>query len=124
MKNDKKLIEIINEFPTILYNIKTQLMKKSTDHILDASSYSRPISLLAVANPDLLLLNLDLPGTTAIEIVGTSMQENMAIKLGMITSNPRAYYMSLCSTFSADYLIENGLNLEMVPEAISRQQLN
>lgn len=123
MKNEKKVIEVINKFPAILYEIKMILNQDHADHILDASAYSRPGSLMKITAPDMMLLNLGLSRTTSIEIVGEHLQENMTMKLGMITTNPRAYYMSLCSTLSHSYFID-GLSLEFIPEAISKLQLN
>jgi hypothetical protein len=123
MSKEKKVIEVINKFPVNLSNIKMMLDPEHTDHILDASLYSQPVSLIAVANPDILLLNLNLPAGSAIEIVGEHMQDNLEMKTGMITNNSGAFYMSLCRTLSSEYFIE-GLSLELVPGALSKKQLN
>jgi hypothetical protein len=124
MKNQKKLIVIINKFPKILYMITKTLRDENVDFILDASDYPQPVSLLRVAFPDHLLLNLKLHAKQAIELIGENLADSMDIKKGMITGNPKAYYMSLCSTFSSNYAIENYLDLELIPDAISKQQLN
>jgi len=124
MKNEKKVIEIIDQFPAILYSLKTRLKRQeNTDYILDASNYSKPVALLNVATPDILLLNLR-PGKACIDLLDREMQNNSGIGLGMITGNPKAYYMSLCSTLSEEYLIDKSLDLECIPEAVSKQQLN
>ena len=66
MKNKKRVIEVITEFPVILYTLKTQRLEEPADYILDASNDSQPTNLLTVANQDSLLLNLKLPFTAAI----------------------------------------------------------
>jgi DNA-binding NarL/FixJ family response regulator len=124
MKNQKKLIVIINEFPKILYMITQTLKDETVDFILDASRYHQPVSLLRIAAPDNLLLNVGLPAEQAIKITGKNMEDGMDITKGMITSNAKAYYMSLCRTFSAVYAIDNSLDLELIPDAISKRQLN
>jgi predicted nucleotide-binding protein (sugar kinase/HSP70/actin superfamily) len=124
MKNQKKLIVIISKFPKILYMITKTLRDETVDFILDASKFSQPVSLLRITNPDNLLLNLGLSSGQAIELVGKNMSESMQIKKGMIIGNPKAYYMSLCSTFISDYAIERNLDIELIPGAISKQQLN
>ena len=124
MKNQKKLIVIINKFPKILYMITKTLRDENVDFILDASNYHQPVPLLRIACPDNLLLNLGLPAEQAIEITGKNMADGMEIKKGMITGNAKAYYMSLCSTFSSNYAIDKYLDLELIPDAISRQRLN
>ena len=124
MKNQKKLMVIINKFPKILYMITKTLRDENVDFILDASDYPQPVSLLRVAFPDHLLLNVGLPAKQAIELIGENLGDSMDIKKGMITGNPQAYYMSLCSTFNSNYAIDKYLDLELIPEAISKQQLN
>ena len=124
MNNQKKFIVIISEFPKVLNTITTMLKDDKVDFILDASRYSRPVSLLRVAQPDNVLLRLNLSSKQAIQLTGKNLSENMEMTKGMITGNPKAYYMSLCSTFWNNYDIEENLDLELIPEAISRQQLN
>ena len=79
MKNQKKLIVIINKFPKILYVITRALKQEDVDYILDASNYSQPVPLLTIAYPDELLLNLKLPCKEAIELIGREMQNSMEI---------------------------------------------
>ena len=124
MKNQKKFIVIINKFPKILYMITKTLRDENVDFILDASSYPQPVSLLRIAFPDNLLLNLKLSSTQAIQLTGKNLSDSMEIRKGMITDNLKAYYMSLCSTFSSNYAIDKYLDLELIPDAISKQQLN
>ncbi len=124
MKNQKKLIVIINEFPTILYMITRMLQNKDEDYILDASQFAQPVSLLTITQPDELLLNLKLPRKEALKLMEGDMQDNLEINQGMITSNPRAYYMDLCRSLSSYYFVDNFIELELLPGAISGQQLN
>ena len=123
MKN-KKIIEVINQFPKTLKNIKGMISEENVDYILDASGYSQPVSLLAQVSPDMLVLNLKLPGNAAINLVGSNMQDSMDLKMGMITSNPHAFYISLCTTLDSAYFIDSSSILELIPEIVSKQQLN
>jgi len=123
MKN-KKIIEVINRFPQTLNNIKGMTREENVDYILDASGYSKPVSLLAQVSPDMLVLNLKLPANAAINLIGSNMQDSMDLKMGMITSNPRAFYISLCTTLDSAYFIDSSSILELIPEMISKQQLN
>ncbi|MGZ4035253.1 MAG: hypothetical protein ACXVP4_10350 [Bacteroidia bacterium] len=104
--------------------ITKMLKDDKVDFILDASRYPKPISLLRIAFPDNLMLNLKLHVKQAIEMVGKNLSENMEMQRGMITASPKAYYMSLCSTFRSNYFIDNHLDLELIPDTISKQQLN
>jgi hypothetical protein len=124
MSNRKKIIEIVNKFPKILTNIKSILSEENVDYILDASGYSNPASLITEVAPDSLLLNLKLSSNAAINLMGENMQDSMDLKMGMITSNARAFYMSLCSTFTSEYLIDKSCHIVLIPEIVSRRQLN
>ena len=124
MKNQKKLIVIINEFPTILYMITRMLQNENEDYILDASQFAHTVSLLTIAQPEELLLNLKLPRKEALKLIEGDMQNNFEINQGMITSDPRAYYMDLCRSLSSHYFVDNFIELELIPDTISNQQLN
>ena len=124
MKNEKKSIVIINKFPTILYMITRMLNKENEDYILDASEFSQPVSLLTITQPDELLLNINLSTGEALKLIEKDMEDNLGINQGMITRNPRAYYMDLCRSLRSDYFVDKYLDLELIPEAVSKQQLN
>ena len=100
------------------------ISEENVDYILDASGFSQPVSLLAQVSPDMLVLNLKLPGNAAINLVGSNMQDSMDLKMGMITSNARAFYISLCTTLDSAYFIDRSSTLELIPEIVSKQQLN
>ena len=123
MKNPK-LIEIIDKFPTILYRLR-QMMKsrKNVDYILDASDYVNPVSLLKIIGPDILLLTIR-PAKSCVDLLGKEMQNNYGSETGMITSDPTTYYMSLCSTLNEEYIADKSIDLELMPQTVSRLQLN
>ena len=112
MKNKKKVIEVITEFPVILYTLKTDRREEATDYILDASNYAQPTNLLTVANPDCLLLNLKLPFTSAIEIVNNAMEESNYLKVGMIVKDQTTFYERLCASFAKDYLVDSNVEVK------------
>ena len=100
------------------------LNEVNVDYILDASNFPQPVSLLARVSPDILLLNMKMRCNEAINLVASNMQEDADLRTAMITSSISAFYMSLCSTLGSQYYIHRCTNLEVIPETISRQQLN
>jgi len=124
MNNQKKLIVIINEFPASLSQLTDMLQDDRVDFILDASKFRKPVSLMRVAQPDCLLLNVHLTPKDAVILSGRSLSASAENKTAMITGNVSAYYMSLCNTFSGGYRIENGMDFEMIPGVVAKQQLN
>jgi len=123
MKN-KKIIEVINRFPQTLKDIRRMTSEENVDYILDASGYSQPMSLLAQVSPDLLVLNLRLSRNAAINLVGSNMQDCVDLKMGMITRDASAFYISLCNTLDSAYFIDRSFSLESISETVSKQQLN
>lgn len=124
MQNQKKTVVIINDFPKIIYEINSLLQEPNTDFVIDACDYPRPLALLSVAFPDMLILNLDLSKKSSAEYASAEIEANAEINRGMIIANTHIYYMSLCSTFQAEYCVSNTMDLEMLPGLIERQQLN
>jgi len=86
------------------------LSEENVDYILDASGYSNPASLIMEVAPDSLLLNVKLSSNAAINLMEKICRQH-GFKNGMITSNARAFYMSLCSTFTSEYLIDKSCHL-------------
>ena len=107
MKNDKKVIEIINTFPTDLVGIKAVLRRDHADHILDASTYPHASFLMAIAEPEAVFLNLKLTSNEAVKVVGYNMESSYSIKVAMITSAPYIYCMSVRKYLETDFVIEN-----------------
>ena len=129
MKNRKKIIGTINDFPQfpqILNEIETALLQGNGDYILvlDGTNYSDSISLLDVIVPDVLLLNLKLANEEAIKMNDVYMEKTNEMRLGMITSDPGTYYVSLCSTLGTHYHISNPIDVESIAAGISKRQLN
>lgn len=124
MNNPKKTIAVINRFPEIIFEINPMLHQPNVDYILNASDYPKPLALLAVTFPDMLMLNIDLPRRSAISLMADDMTNNPDISRGMIISNAHVYYMSLCSTLNEEYRIGKGTNLELLPGIIEQQQMN
>lgn len=129
MKNKKKIIGTINDlpqFPKILNEIETMLLQEMGDYILvlDGTTYSDSISLLDIVIPDILLLNLKLPTKEAIKLNDRYLEDSPEMRLGIITSQPSIYYVSLCSTLSSHYSISNPHDVELIATDVSRQQLN
>ncbi len=124
MQNQKKTIVIINNFPKIIYEINPLLHQQGADFVLDACDYPRPLALLAVAFPDMLMLNLNLSKKSSTDYASSELQVNSEINRAMITTNAQVYYMSLCSTFKTDYAVSNQIDLELLPQLVERQQLN
>lgn len=59
MKNQKKVIEIINQFLSLLCTLKKILKSgNNVDYILDASDHHQPVALPKVAGPDILLVRI------------------------------------------------------------------
>lgn len=111
MKNDKKVIEIIDTFPADLADIRAVLRQDNADHILDASTYLRASFLMTIAEPEAVFLNLKLTSNEAVKVVGYNMESSYAIKVAMITSAPFIYCMSVRKYLENDFVIENPIIL-------------
>jgi DNA-binding NarL/FixJ family response regulator len=129
MKNKRMIIGTITElpqFPKILNEIETMLVQEIGDYIivLDGTNYADSVSLLDIVIPDILLLNLKLSREEAIEVNRSYMEKSPEISLGIITDDPSAYYVSLCSTLGSHYAIEKPYDVESISAGVARQQLN
>lgn len=120
----KRIIHVINKFPSIFFQINIGSRRDKSNFILDASDYPRPLELLALTNPDTLLLNLKLKGEAAIDMVNAGIPDYAEMKIGMITRNQGVYYTSLCSTLDEEYFPDRSNDIHVMPPELYQKHLN
>ena len=120
----KKNIRVIDKFPSVFFQINIGSRRDKSNFILDASDYPRPLELLALTNPDTLLLNLKVKSEAAIDMVTADIPDYAEMKIGMITRNRGVYYTSLCSTLDEEYFPDRSKDIHVMPLELYQQQLN
>ncbi|HRF18399.1 MAG TPA: response regulator, partial [Chitinophagaceae bacterium] len=95
----------------------------SPRQIHSANNYDEARRLLAELNPDIVLLDINLPGKNGIEILKMIRSENKFSTVLMLTNHADAYYRQQCMELGADYFLDKSEDFGLVPGIINQLTL-
>lgn len=87
-----------------------------------ASDYTEASRIVKDEMPDLVLLDINLPGRNGIELLREIKKSRQASKVVMLTNHTEEYYQQLCMEIGADYFFDKSKDFSRVPEIVN--QLN
>lgn len=86
-----------------------------------ATDYEEARRLLIQENPDVVLLDINLPGKNGIEILKLIKQNKAECEVIMITNHADDYYRQQCHDLGAKYFLDKSNDFALVPELISQR---
>ena len=97
----------------------------SVDSVLKSNSYNQTVELIKKEAPDVILVDLQLPGKNGIELLKFVKKNYPAVKTIIVTNSASNYYKQLCKALGADYFIDKSTEFERIPgiiESISLEE--
>lgn len=85
-----------------------------------ASDYNEAFKLVNEESPDLVLLDINLPGKSGIELLKSIRESGNDCQVIMITNHADDYYRQLCKQIGADHFLDKSNDFSSVPDIISR----
>jgi len=107
----ERLLELLNEMDNIQI-------------VIYADNYKEGLHLLKGIKPDVVLLDINLPDRSGIELLKHIHHQQEHPKVIMITNQSTEYYKKICSSLGADYFFDKSNEFERIPEALATLQLN
>lgn len=92
---------------------------KNIGYINVASDYDEACRLLLGEPHDLILLDINLPGKSGIELLKKIKSSGDAAKVMMMTNHAEEYYRVLCRELGADYFLDKSNDFAKVPGIVS-----
>ncbi len=83
-----------------------------------ASDYDEAYNFFSEKIPDLVLLDINLPGKSGIELLKEIKKTGMECKIIMITNHTDDYYRELCKELGADHFLDKSNDFAIVPGLI------
>ncbi|MDZ4810688.1 MAG: response regulator [Bacteroidota bacterium] len=84
-----------------------------------ADSYKQATELLDEFNPDVVVLDLNLPGATTLELIKKIKESNDKRTVIVLFSITDEYTLKQCREYGADFLFDNYYEFEKIPAVIS-----
>jgi DNA-binding NarL/FixJ family response regulator len=107
----ERFVEILNEMDNI-------------EQVVYAHDYTEGARLIDTIQPDIALLDINLPGKSGIELLRHIQQLRPEMKVLMITNQATEHYRNICSSLGADYFFDKSKEFEQIPNIISNIHLN
>ena len=85
-----------------------------------ASNYDEARRLLAAEDPDVVLLDINLPGKNGIELLKLIRQNNKGCEVIMLTNHADDYYRQQCKDLGAKHFLDKSNDFALVPSIISK----
>jgi DNA-binding NarL/FixJ family response regulator len=92
---------------------------KSIENIIVASGYDEARKVLAHEEPEIALLDINLPGKNGIELLKLIRAHNKSCEVIMITNHADDYYRQQCYDLGAKYFLDKSNDFAQVPGIIN-----
>lgn len=120
----KKTVLIVDDSNLVVERL-TEMLKelKDVDNIYSAGSFTDAIRILQCTLPDILLLDINLPDTSGIELLRMVKNNYPAIMVTMVSNQSDNYYKELCRKLGADHFVDKSKSFDIIPDIISASYL-
>ena len=92
----------------------------SVDTVFKSNSYNQAVELINKQLPDIILLDIQLPGKNGIALLKFVKENYPAIKTIIVTNNASSNYKLICESIGADFFIDKSAEFEKIPFIINR----
>ncbi len=115
-----KRIMIVDDSPIIVRNI-SELIDEVRDGVLSIQgcyNYAEALISLHSFKPNVVLLDIDLPDRSGIELLQYIKKHFEATIVLMVTNQDHQYYKTLCYNLGADYFFDKSNDFHQIPDVI------
>ena len=89
-----------------------------------AHNGSDAIASISEANPDVVTLDIRLPGLSGIDVLKDIRAKKLPIRVIMLTNYPYPQYRKKCKELGADYFFDKVVEIEEIPNVIEELSKN
>ena len=82
------------------------------------------ITSIAESNPDVVILDIRLPGLSGIDVLKDIRDKKLPIRVIMLTNYPYPQYRKKCEELGADYFFDKVAEIEEIPKVIEELAMN
>ena len=116
MANPDKTILIVDDSPIIVERLKNMLEALALPvPIFHAGTSAEAQSSLHRIQPTLILLDINLPDASGIDLLKTIKKTYPAIVVIMLSNQSGDFYRNRCKSLGADYFIDKSTEFDNIP---------
>ena len=100
-----RVVELISSDPDLMY-------------ISTANDYAGAVQALTHTNPHIVILDLNLPDKSGIDVLRFIRERKIKARVIMITNHATPVYKKLCIELGANYFLDKSNDFDMIPSVI------
>lgn len=120
MKKEKRTVLIVDDSILILERMIPMIAEiENIALVIHAASYKEGFEVLSRVTPDMVLLDINLPDKSGIELLRVIKERQLEIAVLMISNNAGSYYRDLCKKLGAKYFLDKSTDIDLIPIALA-----
>jgi DNA-binding NarL/FixJ family response regulator len=120
MKNDKKTVLIVDDSILIMERLLPIMEAiENIAFVVHAATYQEGLEVLSRLTPDVVLLDINLPDKSGIELLRLIRERHLEIAVLMISNNADIYYRTVCKKLGASHFLDKSTDIDLLPAVLS-----
>ncbi|CAN5432490.1 N/A [soil metagenome] len=120
MQNEKLSVLIVEDSGVVTRRIRSMLKEIPEVTVVgEAVNGTEALAITRVMNPEVVLLDIHLPGINGIEILKELKLVNSNTKVIMLTNYSDLHHRKRCKEAGADYFFDKSIEFEKVPDVLT-----
>ena len=111
---------IVDDSPIIISKLLELLEDVGTIRsIKSCGSYSHAVESIDAYNPDVVLLDINLPDKSGIQLLRHVKNKLPQVRVIMVTNQNSTYYRNLCIDLGAEHFLDKSKDFEALPSILT-----
>jgi DNA-binding NarL/FixJ family response regulator len=120
MKNDKKTVLIVDDSILVMERMIPIMEEiENISFVVHAATYQEGLEVLSRLTPDVVLLDINLPDKSGIELLRLIRERQLEIAVLMISNNADIYYRNICKKLGATHFLDKSTDIDLLPAVLS-----
>lgn len=117
---NKKVVLVVEDSLLIIERI-IGLLNETDDikMIIHAANYNESMKMINEISADIILLDLNLPDKSGIDLLKEVKTNHPQIKVIVLTNHANESYREICTYMGADYFFDKSLDFDKITETIN-----
>ncbi|HMH22840.1 MAG TPA: response regulator transcription factor [Puia sp.] len=120
MKNNSKTVLIVDDSILIMERMIPIIEEiENISFVVHAGSYEEGLEVLNRLTPDMVLLDINLPDKSGIELLRIIKERKLEIAVLMISNHTEPFYRDICKKLGARYFLDKSSDIDILPSVLA-----
>ena len=120
-KKEKSILLIVDDSILIIERLLLILEDIKDVVLMHALNYAEAYEMLETLQPKIVLLDINLPDRSGMELLPIIRKKNEDTKIVIITNHGNEYYRSLCKKLGAHHFIDKSKDFDLIHDLIAAE---